>query len=108
MANFEVNVCKIDSKEKHPNADKLTIYHIGGYTCISNKLEDGSDRYNEGDLVVYIPSDSLLPDWLLMKMGFWDFEKHKGTLNGSKGNRVKDMKLRGIFSSGLLLPLISE
>ena len=76
MANFEVNVCKIDSKEKHPNADKLTIYHIGGYTCISNKLEDGSDRYNEGDLVVYIPSDSLLPDWLLMKMGFWDFEKH--------------------------------
>lgn len=105
MANFEVNVCKIDSKEKHPNADKLTIYHIGGYTCISNKLEDGSDRYNVGDLVVYIPSESLLPDWLLMKMGFWDYEKHKGTLNGHDGNRVKPLKLRQVFSEGVLYPV---
>lgn len=105
MASFEVNVCRITSKEKHPNADRLTIYHIGGYTCISNKLEDGSDRYNEGDLVVYIPSDSLLPDWLLMKMGFWDFEKHKGTLTGSKGNRVKPLKLRQVFSEGVLYPV---
>lgn len=107
MANFEVNVVRIDSKEKHPDADRLTIYHIGGYTCISNKLEDGSDRYNEGDLVVYIPADSLLPDWLLMKMDFWDYEKNKGTLNGSKGNRVKPCKLRGIFSEGLIYPALT-
>ena len=71
MANFEVKVVKIDSKENHPNADRLTIYKIGGYTCISNKLVDGSDRYNVGDLVVYIPSDSILPEALLKKMEFW-------------------------------------
>ena len=107
MADFEVNVCRIDSKEKHPNADRLTIYHIGGYTCISNKLEDGSDRYNVGDLVVYIPENALLPDWLLIKMGFWDYEKHKGTLAGADGNRVKPLKLRQIYSEGVLYPVFT-
>ena len=105
MANFEVKVVKIDSKENHPNADRLTIYKIGGYTCISNKLEDGSDRYNVGDLVVYIPSDSVLPEALLKKMEFWDEEKGKGVLAGSLGNRVKPLKLRGIFSEGVLYPV---
>lgn len=105
MANFEVKVVKIDSKENHPNADRLTIYKIGGYTCISNKLVDGSDRYNVGDLVVYIPSDSVLPEALLKKMEFWDEEKGKGVLAGSLGNRVKPLKLRGIFSEGVLYPV---
>lgn len=104
MANFECKVVRIDSKENHPNADRLTLYHIGGYTCISNKLEDGSDRYNVGDLVVYIPENALLPEWLLKIMGFWDKEKHCGTLAGKDGNRVKALKLRGIYSEGILYP----
>ena len=104
MANFECKVVRIDSKENHPNADRLTLYHIGGYTCISNKLEDGSDRYNVGDLVVYIPENALLPEWLLKIMGFWDKEKHCGTLAGKDGNRVKALKLRGIYSEGVLYP----
>ena len=107
MSNFDVKVRKIDSKEAHPNADRLTIYHIGGYTCISNKLEDGSDRYNVGDLVVYIPSDSLLPQWMLKKMGFWDEANSKGTLCGKDGNRVRPCKLRGVFSEGLLFPCLT-
>lgn len=104
MANFECKVVRIDSKENHPNADRLTLYHIGGYTCISNKLEDGSDRYNVGDLVVYIPENALLPEWLLKIMGFWDKEKHCGTLAGKDGNRVRPLKLRGIYSEGVLYP----
>ena len=104
MANFECKVVKIDAKENHPNADRLTLYKIGGYTCISNKLEDGSDRYNVGDLVVYIPENAVLPEWLLKRMNFWDFEKNCGTLAGKDGNRVKPLKLRGIFSCGLIYP----
>lgn len=104
MANFECKIVKIDAKENHPNADRLTLYKIGGYTCISNKLEDGSDRYNVGDLVVYIPENALLPDWLLKTMGFWNYEKDCGTLSGKNGNRVKPLKLRGIFSCGLIYP----
>lgn len=105
MANFEVKVVRIDSKENHPNADRLTIYYIGGYACISNKLEDGSDRYNVGDLVVYIPENAILPEWLLKKMHFWNDEKNCGTLAGSKGNRVKCCKLRNVYSEGVLYPV---
>lgn len=108
MANFECKVVKIDEKENHPNADRLTLYKIGGYTCISNKLEDGSDRYNVGDLVVYIPENAVLPEWLLKRMDFWDFEKNKGILAGKDGNRVKPLKLRGIFSEGVLYPAMTE
>lgn len=107
MAEFEVNVVKIDDVQEHPNADRLTIVTIGGYQCISNKLEDGSWRYNKGDLVVYIPEQSVLPEWLLQKMGFWndkDYKTGKGTLSGSRGNRVKACKLRGVVSQGLIYP----
>lgn len=104
MANFECKVVRIEKKANHPNADRLTIYNIGGYNCISNKLEDGSDRYNVGDLVVYIPENAVLPKWLLKRMGFWDEEKGKGILAGKEGNRVKPLKLRGIYSEGVLYP----
>lgn len=104
MANFECKVVKIDGKENHPNADRLTIYTIGGYKCISNKLENGNDRYNVGDLVVYIPENAILPKWLLKRMNFWDEEKGKGILAGKDGNRVRPLKLRGTFSEGVLYP----
>lgn len=105
MAHFECKVVKIEKKANHPNADRLTIYNIGGYNCISNKLEDGSDRYNVGDLVVYIPENALLPEWLLKEMGFWNEEKNCGILAGKDGNRVKPLKLRNIFSEGVIYPV---
>lgn len=108
MSNFAVKVCRVDKKAKHPNADKLTIYNVSGYNCISNKLPDGSDRYEIGDLVVYIPEQSLLPDWLLKKMELWNEEKGCGFLGGSSGNRVTCVKLRGIPSTGLLYPVKKE
>ena len=104
MANFECKVLRILKKAEHPYASRLTIYNIGGYNCISNKLEDGSDRYNIGDLVVYIPENALLPEWLLKRMGFWDEEKGKGVLAGKGGNRVRPLKLRNIYSEGVLYP----
>lgn len=103
MAEFEVNVVKIDDVIDHPNADRLTIVTIGGYKCIANKHEDGTWRYQAGDLVVYIPEQSVVPEWLLKHMNFWNDEKGKGGLSGSRGNRVKAMKLRGTFSQGILL-----
>jgi RNA ligase (TIGR02306 family) len=87
----------------HPNADRLSLVKIGGYTCISGKLEDGSHRYKAGDLVVYVPEGALLPEWLLRREGFFDEEKGKGVLAGKLGNRVKAKKLRDIFSQGLLI-----
>jgi len=107
MSRFSVPVCRVASVEDHPNADRLSIVKLEGlgWVCISAKLEDGSPRYNVGDFVVYIPSAALLPEWLLKEMDFWNEETGKGMLSGSDGNRVKPLKLRGIFSEGVLYPV---
>lgn len=109
MATFEVPVVRIDDVTDHPDADRLTIVHIGGYRCIANKHNDGSWRYQPGDPVVYIPEDAVVPEWFLKKQGFWDEDKNKGTLDGKNGNRVRARKLRNVLSQGILYPVhISE
>ena len=105
MATFEVKIVEIDDIVDHPNANRLTVVTIGGYTCIANKLDDGTWRYVAGDLVAYIPSQAILPESLLRLMGFWDDDAGKGFLAGPDGNRVHPIKLRGIYSEGVLLPI---
>lgn len=106
MSTFSCPVVRIAEVINHPNADRLSIVRLEGlgYTCISGKLEDGSPRYKAGDHVVYIPSAAVLPEWLLREMDFWNEETGKGTLAGSNGDRVKPLKLRGVFSEGVLYP----
>jgi RNA ligase (TIGR02306 family) len=116
LADFQVEVVRIaDPVEDHPNADRLSIIKIGGYVAISAKLDateaaergvpEGSHRYKQGDLVAYIPEGAVLPEWLLKRMGFWDVGKDRGGLSGGAGNRVKAIRLRGVFSQGILYPV---
>jgi RNA ligase (TIGR02306 family) len=104
MSTFSCPVVRVAAVENHENADRLSIVRLEGlgYTCISAKMEDGSHRYKVGDWVVYIPSASVLPEWLLREMDFWNAEIGKGTLAGSNGDRIKPLRLRGIFSEGVL------
>lgn len=106
MSTFSCPIVRVATVMDHPNADRLSIITLEGmgFTCISAKLTDGAHRYAVDDLVVYIPSDSVLPEWLLKHMGFWNDELGKGTLAGSAGDRVKPMRLRGVFSDGVLYP----
>lgn len=106
MSTFSCPVVRVSEVTEHPFADRLSIVRLEGlgYTCISGKLGDGSPRYKAGDWVVYIPSAAVLPKWLLKSMDFWNAETNKGTLAGSNGDRVKPLKLRGIFSEGVLYP----
>jgi len=108
MSTFTCPVVRVASVEDHPNADRLNLVRLDGlgYLCISGKLDDGSPRYKTGDLVVYIPSAAVLPEYLLKEMDFWDTEKNKGTLAGADGNRVKPLRLRGVFSEGILFPTL--
>jgi RNA ligase (TIGR02306 family) len=105
---FSCPVVRVAEVINHPNADRLSIVKLEGlgYLCIANKLEDGSPRYQPGDFVVYIPSASVLPEWLLKYMGFWNDETGRGMLAGSGGDRVKPLKLRGIFSEGVIFPTL--
>jgi RNA ligase (TIGR02306 family) len=106
MSHFEVPIVRITKVEDHPNADRLSLNYFREYITISAKLEDGSHRYKEGDLVVYVPVGAIVPEWLLKK-GFWDEKNNKGILAGSKGNRVKDLKIRGVLSQGIMFPVES-
>lgn len=107
MSSFEVKVRRIDKVEDHPDADRLSIVSILGFRAITNKLEDGSPRYKAGDLVVYVPEAAVVPERLLKHFGYWDDEKGKGMLAGKAGDRVKIVRLRGIYSQGLIWPTTS-
>lgn len=78
----------ISEIKSHPNADKLELAKVLGYTCIVEK-----GKYNAGDAVVLIQPDTVLPDEPWAEM----FKK--------RGNRVRAMKLRGVFSFGIVMPI---
>lgn len=99
MSTFAVPIKRILAMEPHPYADALEFAVIDGYRSIVRKGEFRADN-----LVAYIPEGSLLPEWLLKRMGFWDAEKSCGKLNGKDGNRVKAIKLRGQLSQGICYP----
>lgn len=72
--------------EKHPNADSLSVIKIHGYECAVRTRD-----WNDGDLAVYIPPDSTVPDTEPFKF-----------LGDSR--RIRARKFRGRYSQGLLVP----
>ena len=93
MATFKVSVEKVNKVIDHPDADRLSIVQVLGYNVITKKNE-----FKEGNLVVYIPTQAVLPDTVIEELNL------KGKLAGSKKNRVKEVRLRGVFSEGLIYP----
>lgn len=100
MSTFTVPIKRIRAIEPHPNADAIEFAVIDGYRSIVKKGE-----FQPGNLVAYIPEASMLPEWLLKRLGFWDVEKGCGKLNGKDGNRVKAVRLRGELSQGICYPV---
>jgi RNA ligase (TIGR02306 family) len=92
MSHHQVKVHPI-AIVPHDNADSLEIAQIQGYRAVVRK-----GQFSTGDLVAYIPQDSLVPDALIAEMGL------EGRLGGSAKNRVVPVRLRGVFSQGLCLP----
>lgn len=76
----------ISDIQPHPNADKLELAKVLGYTCI---IEKG--RYLAGAAVVLIQPDTVLPD------------KPWAEVFKKKGNRTKAIKLRGVWSFGIVM-----
>jgi len=100
MATFKCPVVKVEEVFAHPNADTLEIARVLGYQCIVR-----SGYVSKGDLVVFIPEGSIVPEWLLKEIGLWSANTGKGRLAGRQGNRVVPANLRGEISEGLLYPL---
>lgn len=109
---MSILVRRIKKVIPHPQADRLNVNYVdidgGEVICVSNKTQDDEQRYYEGDLVVYIPEGYILSENLLKKLDMWNEEEDKGVLAGPYGNVVKNIKLRGVLSQGVLFPVSSE
>ena len=92
MSTLKAEICRIEKVEIHPNADRLEMVQVKGWNCVVSK---GS--FLEGDLCLYIPIDSILPEELEKRI-FGEDSKVK-----LHKHRVRTIKLRGIISQGLVI-----
>jgi RNA ligase (TIGR02306 family) len=88
-----VEVCKIRDVKNHPKADRLDLAIVKGWQVVV-----GRDQFKEGDLVVYVPMDAVIPTELADK---WNVRNYLG---GQDNDRVKCARLRGEMSYGLIMP----
>lgn len=87
-----VEVCKIHKIIPHNNADRLEIAQVKGWNCIVKK-----GQYKPGDMILFIPPDSILPHSLIEKYGVGNY------LGGKDKNKVRAARLRGEMSAGLIV-----
>jgi RNA ligase (TIGR02306 family) len=93
VSTFAVTVERIGRVWKHENADLLDMASLDG------KAYDfvvGRGQFVPGDIVVYFPVDSVLPDCICTTLNL------TGKLAGKDRNRVKTVRLRGNISQGLV------
>ncbi len=95
MSDFEVPVVRIGAIVKHPNADTLSITEVEGCPVI---IRTGD--FKEGDLAIYLPVESLIPEGRIWVARFCSHLKFKHGLH-----RLKAVRLRGIFSMGMVVPI---
>lgn len=92
MSEHHVILVRLGSPERHPNADTLSVVKVhGGYPCVVRTAE-----WAEGDLAAYVPEDSLV-DVTRPEFAFLAPKAKDGWA------RVRAVRLRGIFSMGLLV-----
>ena len=92
MSDFKAEICRVEKIEIHPNADRLEIVQVKDWNCVVSK-----NSFSEGDLCLYFPIDSILPEELEKKI-FGENSKIK-----LDKHRVRTIKLRGIISQGLVV-----
>lgn len=82
LATIEI----IQALAPHPNADAIELATVLGFQCVVRKV----DNFKEGERIVFIQPDSVLPD------------KAWAEFYRSKSNRIKAIRLRGAWSEGVI------
>lgn len=105
MSEFHVELYKLGKFIPHPNADSLDITKVFDYTVIAKR-----GQYKEGDLVVYVPIDAVVPDteewsWLIPRDHVTGEPRFKVGEVPEKYRVISAKRLRGIFSQGCLAPI---
>jgi hypothetical protein len=62
MSSLIVEVCEVKEIRKHPDADKLEIAVVKDWECLV-----GVGDHEVGELVIFVPPDSILPPDLIEK-----------------------------------------
>jgi RNA ligase (TIGR02306 family) len=85
-------VAKIENIVPIPGADNIEQALIGGWSCIVKK-----GAHSRGELVICATTDAIIPQTLADKMGVTGYLR--------SGTRVRTVKLRGVYSECLIIPL---
>jgi len=89
--NSVAYVGKVGVPTQIPGADNIELVMVNGWMAITKKGE-----YEEGDLVVVATTDAVIPQKLSDDMGVTGYLR--------KGQRVRTVKLRGVYSECLIIP----
>jgi hypothetical protein len=94
MSDFSCPLVRIGEIKKHSNADTLSITEVEGCPVIIRTTD-----FREGDLAVYLPVESMIPEGLA-----W-VKEHCSHLKFKNGfHRLRAARFRGVFSMGMLVP----
>ena len=85
-------IARINEIRQIPDAQNIEQAIIGGWNCIIQK-----NQYTEGGLVVVATTDAVIPQELSDAMNVTSYLR--------KGGRVRTVKLRGVYSECLIIPL---
>jgi tRNA-binding EMAP/Myf-like protein len=99
---FSCEVVRVTQVDKHPNADRLEVvlFEFADGTTPLYKCVSGKGDFHVGDTAVYISDDSIVP-----LTGPFEFLKTRLDCKvGSTRYRICAAKLRGVLSTGMLLP----
>lgn len=93
-SGYKVPYTQILEIKPHEKADRLEIAVVYGFQVVVKK-----GQYKVGDGVVYIPIDSILPQWLEDRLFPADakIKLHH--------HRVRQIRIRGLASQGMLIDL---
>ena len=86
-------VARINEIKPIPGADNIEQAVVGGWNCIIQK-----GQYAEGGLVVVATTDAVIPQELSDNLNVTNYLR--------KGNRVRTVKLRGVYSECLIIPFM--
>jgi RNA ligase (TIGR02306 family) len=95
MSEHAVRIIEIGEVRPHENADRLGIVPVGGWSCVVAK-----EQFKAGDRAIYIEPDYVVPT---ERPEFAFLAK-----DGRCEHRLKAIRLRGVISFGLLIPVPDE
>ena len=85
-------IAKINEVKAIEGADNIELVVAGGWNAITKKGE-----FKEGDETIIATTDAVIPEKLSEEMGVANYLR--------KGTRVRTVKLRGVYSECLIIPM---